>query len=175
MKGAVILKVVKAFLSLIFLGVFYLLMSYFKIKNEILLTIVFGLALFSYIFIKNKGISCFFYLVFLGIVLFFRDKANNQFSNGSYFNLWIKILFTNKTVFKNVFGNILLFVPLGFFLSRIMKPVNVFLVSFLVVLTAEIIQFNTRFGVFDYLDIILNLIGSVVGIVIVKLKRGVWA
>ena len=58
------------------------------------------------------------YLIFLYFCLFDRKISDdNNFSDGAYIHNWIKILFTNKVVFKNIVGNMLIFIPMGCFLN----------------------------------------------------------
>jgi glycopeptide antibiotics resistance protein len=74
---------------------------------------------------------------------------------------------------ENLFGNILLFFPLGIFLpllfnktSRLSKMIfTVFLISFCL----ELIQLVTVLGNFDTDDIILNVLGSVIGFGVYKI------
>lgn len=69
-------------------------------------------------------------------------------------------------VFTNLFGNILIFVPYGFFISvasvkhRFCKAV---LYSFVLSLGVELFQLVTRVGSCDVDDILLNTIGGVLG------------
>ena len=72
-----------------------------------------------------------------------------------------------KTVILNILGNIIAFMPLGFFLpvfSKVGKNcfANVFLSSFFSFL-AEGIQLITKVGAFDVDDILLNTIGGFFG------------
>lgn len=68
---------------------------------------------------------------------------------------------------KNLLGNLLPFIPFGFLLPiaypRIKAFFKVFLVGMFAVLFIEIFQYMTRLGSFDIDDIILNVLGGVVG------------
>ena len=73
--------------------------------------------------------------------------------------------FGSKSFFYNVIGNIVLFVPFGYFISNYLnakKTSQIFLVSILISLTAELIQFKIG-RAFDVDDIILNVIGALIG------------
>ena len=68
---------------------------------------------------------------------------------------------------KNLLGNIIPFIPFGFFLpitykkfSSAIKVLSIGLVSIVLI---EIFQFFTKLGSFDVDDIILNMIGIVCG------------
>lgn len=67
----------------------------------------------------------------------------------------------------NLFGNVLAFLPLGFFLPLLFKSYNRFWKTFgavfLTTASVEIIQFMTMVGSFDIDDIILNTLGGALG------------
>ena len=69
--------------------------------------------------------------------------------------------------FTNLFGNVLMFLPLGFFLPHVCKKARklfgCIIVAFLTILCAEVIQLFTLLGFFDVDDLILNMVGVVAG------------
>lgn len=65
----------------------------------------------------------------------------------------------------NVIGNILIFVPFGYFVSTYIKAKkisHIFFISILTSLTVEIVQLQIGRS-FDIDDIILNVVGSIIG------------
>lgn len=74
----------------------------------------------------------------------------------------------SENFYRQVVGNIILFMPFGFFATyytKVNKIRNISLITFLVSLTIEVVQkFIGRS--FDIDDIILNVIGGVVGFLI---------
>lgn len=71
----------------------------------------------------------------------------------------------SRLFFKNVLGNILLFMPYGFFASYYLKEKSPKLIIFLAVIgscTIEVVQMSIG-RVFDVDDILLNTIGGIVG------------
>lgn len=67
--------------------------------------------------------------------------------------------------FYNVVGNIVLFIPFGYFVSDYLKAKkihHILIVSILISLTAETIQYKIG-RAFDVDDIILNVIGAILG------------
>lgn len=72
----------------------------------------------------------------------------------------------------NLVGNVVLFVPAGWLLPRIFRPMRKFFPFLLSCLCAialvEVIQLLTLLGSLDVDDIILNLIGMVTGFVLWK-------
>ncbi len=74
------------------------------------------------------------------------------------------------TWFKNLFGNIVLFIPIGIFLPLFHARFrNVFLLAFtciVIIAAVEVTQMLTRVGSFDVDDIILNTFGALIGLFI---------
>ena len=69
-------------------------------------------------------------------------------------------------VFSNLFGNILIFLPFGFFISMAGKTRGFFktlFYSLALSLCVEVLQLVTRVGSFDVDDILLNTVGGVLG------------
>ena len=78
---------------------------------------------------------------------------------------------TEPYAFKNIAANILVFIPLGFFISN-KNHKNVFkalIICLGVILSIELIQLFFKIGFFDVDDIILNLTGSLIGMGINKI------
>ena len=68
---------------------------------------------------------------------------------------------------KNVFGNFILFYPMGIFLPCLFKKVRTvkktLLIAFGTILSVEIVQLVFRLGIFDVDDLILNIAGWILG------------
>lgn len=83
-----------------------------------------------------------------------------------------------KAIFFNVFGNILLFVPFGFFLPLVFKrsaSLKLALVlSALLSLSFELYQLLTHTGQFDVDDILLNTTGGLAGYFLFLGLRKLW-
>lgn len=72
-------------------------------------------------------------------------------------------------VFTNLFGNVLIFMPFGFFLpmaSRYRSFAAAVLYSFSLSLMVETFQLLTKVGSFDVDDLLLNTIGGAAGYII---------
>jgi len=78
----------------------------------------------------------------------------------------------------NIFGNIALFVPFGFLIPCLEKKLRALwkcaAVSFVVVLAVETLQFIFKVGSFDVDDIILNLIGVIIGYAVYKIAAAIY-
>ena len=77
------------------------------------------------------------------------------------------------TVIKNIFGNIALFMPLGFFFCTLFKKqvkswLSCMIYTLLISFLFEILQFVTLRGISDIDDVLLNCMGSVVAYLFFK-------
>ena len=73
--------------------------------------------------------------------------------------------------YKNIFGNMLLFVPYGIFIAKyvdLKQPVVAGIIAFITSLSIEVIQFLIG-RVFDVDDIILNVCGCLLGFYLYRL------
>lgn len=72
-----------------------------------------------------------------------------------------------RNVIVNLAGNIVAFMPLGFLLPFIFKEnmriIKVIIITLLVTFFIETVQYFTYSGISDIDDILLNLLGSVIG------------
>jgi glycopeptide antibiotics resistance protein len=77
----------------------------------------------------------------------------------------------------NVLGNVIAFIPFGFFLPIVTKwKMNfrfVVLVTFFFSLAVECVQLVTRVGSFDVDDLILNTLGGLLGCVISMIRKAI--
>ncbi len=72
-------------------------------------------------------------------------------------------------VFTNLFGNILIFVPFGFFIAVASSSrgfIKTVFYSFCLSLGVEVFQLLTRVGSFDVDDLFLNTVGGAVGYIL---------
>lgn len=67
----------------------------------------------------------------------------------------------------NVLGNILWFIPFGLFMKKLTKysSIKIILIALILSTSIEFLQFILHVGTCDIDDIILNTIGSVVGVI----------
>lgn len=105
-----------------------------------------------------------FYILFLYYMVTFKDN-NYGVNNFIIFKEILRYNIKSPLFFRNVIGNILLFIPFGLFLTYYKKNssfFHTFLFSIIVSFFIELIQ--SMIGrTFDIDDIILNLIGSITG------------
>lgn len=146
------------------------------------------------IFFKNMDWRAFIilavYIVFISYRLFFyayTDNIRHTMKEISYNLLPFKTIidfFINSQNVKpsvlayNLAGNVAAFVPLGFLLPAAFKKLRTLklalITAFILIFVAESMQLVTQRGVFDVDDIILNLIGTIIGFYIYnKLKKTV--
>lgn len=120
------------------------------------------------------------YLIFvLYMFLLFELVTSTDFE--SYSNNFIpfkeimRYKYTSNLFYKNVLGNVLLFVPFGYFVNNILKNKKIIisiLITLITSLSIEIIQMKIGRS-FDIDDIILNVCGGIVGYLIYKLKENI--
>lgn len=123
------------------------------------------------------------YLMGLCYFLFFAENCGREFGQEIYrYNLVpfreIKRFWRHRDVlgihsFYNLAGNILGFMPAGFFIPVLWKNRRGFLftvcVTFEMSFLVEIVQLITRVGTFDVDDLILNTMGGVLGYLLLVL------
>ncbi len=122
------------------------------------------------------GLCFVIYVMCLFYVVTFQD-VNWSTSNFIPFKEMFRHPVGSKLFFKNVLGNMIMFMPYGFFVSyflKLKKPLSILLLSILTSFTIEFTQLQIG-RVFDVDDIVLNIIGSFLGFLlyylIVKVKE----
>ncbi len=79
-------------------------------------------------------------------------------------------------MFMNLGGNILIFVPLGFFMCLASLQSNIIRTawySFVVSLVVEVFQLVTKVGSFDVDDLFLNTLGGIIGGILFVIGRAI--
>ena len=110
------------------------------------------------------------YIMCLFTVVTYQD-VESYGNNFTPFKEMFRYTLGSNLFIKNVIGNMVMFMPYGFFTGyflKINKVSVVLLLSMLVSTSIEIIQ-GYIVRVFDIDDIILNVIGSIIGFLIYKL------
>lgn len=138
--------------------------------------------------IKNKNLlktAFFIYCLFLITVLFLcrihKSGARNLnlipfYTINRYFLAYKNNNINNFLFYINIIGNLLLFVPMGIFIPLLFKNkiknfFQFFLLSFLIIVLIEIIQFITCTGTADIDDVILNQSGAFISYIITQLCK----
>lgn len=77
----------------------------------------------------------------------------------------------------NLFGNIGMFIPLGFFLAAIWNQLRLFprhiLTTAVIIIAVEVVQLITLTGTADIDDLILNVLGSAAGFWVYKVYEAI--
>ena len=124
---------------------------------------------------KNKKHSVFYQeLFFLSFIIYilclfqmvtFQDSSSLGGNNFVPFQEIFRYSFGSRLFLKNVFGNLLLFLPYGFFVGCYLKsekPMEVFVLSAIASIAIESTQMVIG-RVFDVDDILLNVLGGTLG------------
>lgn len=112
------------------------------------------------------------YVLCLFYIVTFQDVSFNN-SNFVLFREMFRYDFGSRLFIKNVIGNVILFLPYGFFMTYYLKLdrlKSILGLSLLISLTIESTQLMIG-RVFDIDDIVLNVIGGIVGFYIYKLME----
>ena len=151
---------------------------YIKILYLFLLEVVLSFIIDNLLSNKISNIymllSFFSYMIILFITLYVRKHSSEDIiEDPNYIKDWIYILFSNYTVFINIVCNVILFIPLGIYISYI-KLVDIYKLIIVIIFISinEYIQFIFKRGVFDFIDICLNLIGTILGYILFKVIKG---
>ena len=140
---------------------------------------------------KEKGrwlavIAFLLYLILLSYFLFFSEGMGRTAELEYRYNLTlfreIKRFIYNvnilgwKAVIVNVIGNVVAFMPFGYFIPRISKThigvFSVVLFSFEFSMLAEFLQLITKLGCFDVDDLLMNTIGGLLGYICYYIIHG---
>ena len=126
---------------------------------------------FSVLLLPKKKMRQFSLLMILGYVtnillvtVFLREKM--ALPDDMNFSFWQdkSVMIENKG--HEIIANILLFIPLGFFLSSVVKRHKIFavlLIGISISLLIEYLQYSYNKGVADINDVVSNVLGLIVG------------
>lgn len=126
---------------------------------------VFYKEIFMFVFIIYM--MCLFYVVTFQDI----DSTNIPNYNVIPFKEMFRYKIGSRLFFKNVVGNLLMFVPFGFFSSYILRRIKyrwIFIITLIVSVTIELTQMKIG-RVFDIDDVILNVVGGSIGYYIFNL------
>ena len=119
---------------------------------------------------KDLRMLVFILYMFLLFELVTSTDFESYSNNFIPFKEILRYSFSSILFYKNVLGNVLLFVPFGYFVNVTLKNkkfiINI-LITFITSLSIELIQMNIGRS-FDIDDILLNLVGGIVGYYIYK-------
>lgn len=156
------------------LEILYKLWPMLVIFTVILITVrIYYLKLNHKKFIFYKEIINYLFLIY--ILLLFELVTNRELGAYSYNLIPGTEIFRYKLGsykwYQNVLGNIVLFIPIGYFISNYINSKtwkHIFIISFIVSLTIELVQLKIGRAM-DIDDIILNVSGGVIGYLIYKI------
>ncbi|MCT4598883.1 MAG: VanZ family protein [Vallitalea sp.] len=127
------------------------------------------------------------YLTILSNVLFFNYKYGRVSGDKSYnlepfktINNYIKYRqsVSDAIDIRNILGNILAFMPMGFFIPLLSKKtrffIKIIIISAITSLLVEVIQYKFAVGSFDVDDIILNTLGGFIGYICYKIAHSIY-
>ena len=121
----------------------------------------------------HKELLMFFFIVYILLLYYIVTFQDNNYGTNNFVPFKEMLRYNvNSTLFiKNVLGNIVLFIPLGLFVSLYIKNKSffiTFILSFIISCSIEYVQSLIGRTV-DIDDVILNTTGGLVGYIIYKL------
>lgn len=119
------------------------------------------------------------YLLYLFYLVFFSAYYGRGYGHRNYNFVPLKTIVEYlylkhgiKATIVNIGGNILAFMPLGFLYPIIYKKVNhykkILIVSFILTIFIEIVQYIAGVGTCDVDDVLLNVLGGLIGYILYK-------
>ena len=124
-------------------------------------------------FVLYKDLMFYFFVIYilcLFYVVTFQDVSWST-SNFIPFKEILRYSIGSSMFYKNVLGNMVMFVPFGFFVSYFLKLEKLYSVTLITLLTSVTIEVTQLLigRVFDVDDLLLNLIGGIVGFLLYEL------
>lgn len=121
-------------------------------------------------FVLHEELLNLMFIIYL-IALFQLVTSQDLTGGGSNFTPFKEIFrydYGTSAFYKQVIGNILLFIPFGYFVSRYCKIKGMFPILIISILTSGVIECTQHFigRSFDVDDIILNTLGGIIGFLI---------
>ena len=124
-------------------------------------------------FVLYKDLMFYFFVIYilcLFYVVTFQDVSWST-SNFIPFKEILRYSIGSSMFYKNVLGNMVMFVPFGFFVSYFLKLEKMYSITLITLLTSVTIEITQLLigRVFDVDDLLLNLIGGIVGFLLYEL------
>lgn len=118
-------------------------------------------------FVFYKELISFAFLLYSLLLFYVVTFQDINYGTNNYvpFKEIFRYEFGSKVFIHNIIGNIILFIPFGFFVSTILKTKKVLPIIFLSLVTSSVIEYTQLLigRTFDIDDIILNLCGGLIG------------
>ena len=116
------------------------------------------------------------YTLCLFQIVTFQDDVSFGTNNFIPFKEILRYNMGSRLFFKNVIGNMILFLPFGFFISLYLKEEKANLPLLIILITSfsiEVVQMIIG-RVFDIDDILLNLVGGYLGYLVYSFFKKIW-
>lgn len=140
----------------------------------LVIIIIYGSILLLYKDTKVKDLISFFFVIYLVILSFVVTSAHQNYleSNFTPFKEIFRYDILSPLFIKNIIGNILLFIPLGLFITYKLEIKRIYFLVIIIYFSVTIETIQLIIGrVFDIDDIILNTFGGVIGFIIYRILK----
>ena len=162
---------------------FYNYINAFNPKQLIIcFTIILGIMILRGI-LKHKKfqIRDFIYYIFLSLWLTLvmeitlLGRMNNAINTyRTIFSYFIELVSGNYKIVYDMLFNSILFIPFGILVNMKFSVEKTIIISIIFSLSIEVSQFVTHRGLFEISDLIFNVVGGIVGAVLVELGRKIY-
>lgn len=127
-------------------------------------------------FVLHKELITLIFIVYILILFYVVTFQDASFGTSNYipFKEILRYDIGSRLFFKNIIGNVLLFAPFGLFVSYYINNRKLMPVIYLTIISSFAIEATqSKIGrVFDIDDIILNVIGGIIGYLLFLILRG---
>lgn len=106
------------------------------------------------------------YILFLIAITFFKARLHYHSYTINPIDSFMEIKHNQLGGIINIFGNLLMYVPIGIYIKEKLNPRNKIAIDYFIIyiISVEITQALTKTGTFDTNDIIMNTLGFIIGI-----------
>lgn len=159
--------VINSIITLMILSMGYMIVTHQTIYNNIsIILICLSLILYSIgVLVDKRGLLIIGYLLSIITIILVRRRSDKIVNDEFYIIDWIKLIFENEVIFINVIGNIVLYIPLYILLN------GKFIIILVLIIVLELLQYILELGVFDIIDILLNITGLIITMIMYKVNK----
>lgn len=139
----------------------------------VIFTVILSSVRIAYLIIKKeklvlyKELTCLLFVIYILSLFYIVTFQDDNFGTSNFipFKEIMRYNINSKLFIKNILGNILLYMPFGFFIAVYIDSKKIYptiILTFITSLSVELVQLAIG-RVFDIDDILLNLVGGILG------------
>lgn len=139
----------------------------------VIFTVILSSVRIAYLIVKKeklvlyKELTCLLFVIYILSLFYIVTFQDDNFGTSNFmpFKEIMRYNINSKLFIKNILGNILLYMPFGFFIAVYIDSKKIYptiILTFITSLSVELVQLAIG-RVFDIDDILLNLVGGILG------------